>query len=151
MKLLLIAFLLLLLRLTLQDKPSIHSLLCNKWQSIGSVTNGGKFNSTPIKKMAGTITINCDGSYTKEVTIYGDYIYKGNWLLSSDSKTILFSEKDFEIKQMPRQSRKRDTVIVTSKIILKLNSDTLILGEDQIRPSLNDTLHHAIYYVKIKE
>jgi len=101
--------------------------------------------------MAGTITINCDGSYTKEVTIYGDYIYKGNWLLSSDSKTILFSEKDFEIKQMPRQSRKRDTVIVTSKIILKLNSDTLILGEDQIRPSLNDTLHHAIYYVKIKE
>lgn len=141
MKVLFITFLSLFI--VTNTPQSKKALFCQKWIQFAYKANSDKKSKAPAKGGATEIDFSADGTY--QTTLFG-ITSKGKWIFNADSTK--FGE---QVTESNGQKIPSSTSIVTNLIILKLNSDTLIYGDESNYGTTPKTYgHDDWYFVKKK-
>jgi len=141
MKTLLITIISLFLVITV--KQNTRSLFCHEWKQYAFKVSKDKKPSTPAKNGAIDLQFFSDGTY--QSTQYG-IVAKGTYIFNKDSTK--FGE---QVTESNGQKISSITPVVTNQVILKLNSDTLIYGDESGYGTTPKTYgYDSYYYVKVK-
>jgi len=137
MKTLLIALISIFFVTTITQQ-SRKSLFSQKWIQFAYKANTDKKAKAPAKGGATEVDFSADGTY--QTTTYG-ITAKGKYAFNADSTK--FGE---QVTESNGQKINSTSPIVTNFIILKLNSDTLIYGDESNYGTTPKTYGHDDFY-----
>ncbi len=124
-------------------QQSKRSLFCHEWKQFAYKADKEKKPKSPAKNGAIDLQFFTNGTY--QTTQYG-ITAKGKYTFNSDSSK--FGE---EVTESNGQKILSITPIVTNQVILKLNTDTLIYGDESGYGTTPATYgYDSYYYVKVK-
>jgi len=102
-----------------QEPGSKTALFCRKWQQVGIKSFNATFN--PVQTdMAKVMEFKSDGSYQEQMFTLES---KGNWQFNADTTKFVVSLT--ELNGQPTKA-----ISQTTNLIIRLTSDTLIVGEE---------------------
>jgi hypothetical protein len=117
---------------------SKRSLFCHQWKQFAYKANKDKKPKPPAKNGAIDLQFFSNGAY--QTTQYG-ITAKGKYIFNSDSTK--FGE---QVTESNGQKISSSSPIITNLIILKLNTDTLIYGDESNYGTTPTTYGHDDYY-----
>ncbi|HTB52843.1 MAG TPA: hypothetical protein VK718_08720 [Ferruginibacter sp.] len=121
------------------------SLLVGTWKQFGYKAHGSTEIKTTIDNCSNKImTFSEDGSYEEEMNCLQS---TGKWFLNSDQTKFDFTLTSFNGMAIPASG---DTTKRINKLIIKLNKDTLIFGEEAYYGNNKVYGHDDWYFVRQK-
>jgi hypothetical protein len=109
--------------LPLQESGSKAALFCRKWQQVVTKSFSRAYNPVSTE-MAKVMEFRSDGSYQEQMFMLES---KGQWKFNADSSKFVISLT--ELNGQPTKDMSLDDKIATD-LIIRLTSDTLIVGEE---------------------
>ena len=138
------AFIILILMLSMKTDNNNKSLLCHEWIEFAYKTHNDAVPETVISSMKKECTFNANGDYEESMYHYM-LVSSGKWFLNSNQTKMGFTISDINGDKLPAPA---DTTRHFNMVILKLNSDTLIYGQEGYYGNKHIYGHDDWYFVR---